>query len=235
MGILKCFQDGFIFFSNDFFEHRGAYNSVPNIPSICDKCQSKSGLFYAHGRFKRVLNTLKRLTITKIKVWKNRWLCLDCNRTMSTGPPDVLPYIPNCTLIIIALLWGYLNGNVGIENCISPEFEGAASPRTVTRYLNRAKAISKETNQVIKEVLIKKKGPKPWDKIFAKGLSPPEKFTKCKHEAESAINLWHTLAMMLSNSDYLFETPCFLMAEDSSWTMEESSVPVTPSISGGVS
>ncbi len=211
MSNLNCFRDGFIFTSGEFFRHQGAYTNVPQRPGICDKCHSDAGSFHAHGRFKRTLSTLKQWTITKISLWKHRWLCLKCNRTMSTGPPDVLPYKHYCTLIIVAFLWGYLNGNSSIHNSMPPQLENGPSPRTITRYLNRAKAVCEETYQAIKEVL-NLKNTEPCDEVFAQGLSPPERLKKWHRDPKEAFNLWRVLAVLLIHSDAIMDTPCFFMA-----------------------
>jgi hypothetical protein len=57
---------------------------------------------------------------------------------MSNGTPDVLAYVPNCTLVVLALLWGYLNGSAGLHNAIGFPLDRTASPRTLARYVKRA-------------------------------------------------------------------------------------------------
>ncbi len=69
MGLLSGFQDGFLFTSEKYFLHQGAYANVPEQPSICDKCHSDSGCFHAHGRFTRWVKTLKDAVLTPIRVW----------------------------------------------------------------------------------------------------------------------------------------------------------------------
>jgi hypothetical protein len=179
MGLLSCFRDGFLFTSGTYFLHKGAYTRVPERPCLCDKCDSDSGCFYAHGRYTRWVKTLKDAVLTPVRVWRQRWLCLCCGRTMSNGTPDVLPYVPNCTLVILALLWSYLEGGKGIHNSIPQELYEAASPRTLARYLKRAKAVCLETQQAIREVLIEVRDPRPWDegfhplKVLARGIAIP--------------------------------------------------------------
>ena len=129
MDLFSGFRDGWIFTSDMFFFHQGAHNCVPKRPMICDKCYSDSGSFHAHGRYKRRLKTMKKWVLTRVLVWKHRWLCLCCGRTMSTGPPDVLPYLPFCTLVIVILLWSYLEGQKGIRNCIPGEFADDVTAR----------------------------------------------------------------------------------------------------------
>ena len=172
MDLFSCFQDGFIFTSGKYSVYQGAYGSVPERPCVCDKCYSHSGRFHAHGRYKRWLKTLKNAVLTPVQVWRQRWLCLCCGRTMSNGTPDVLPNIPICTLVILVLLWTYLTGEKGIHQSIPQELDEAATPRTLARYLKRAKAVCLETQQAIREVLIEMREPRPWDEAFHQGFHP---------------------------------------------------------------
>lgn len=212
MGLVSGFQDGLIFGSDLFFRHQGAYSCTPKKPSICDKCLSPSGCFHAHGRYRRWVKTLREFALTSVRVWRHRWLCLCCGRTMSTGPPDVLPYAPLCTLLIVALLWSYLDGKRGIHNAIPPQLDHAASPRTLARYLKRAKALSLKTQQVIREVLIEQKEPRPWEECFQGGLSPPPGLVQRHREPSPAAKLWRALSMLLQGSQALAASPCLLMA-----------------------
>lgn len=212
MSLLSGFQDGLIFVSNLFFRHQGAYCCTPKKPCVCDKCLSRSGAFHAHGRYRRWVKTLRMFALTPVRVWRHRWLCLCCGRTMSTGPADVLPYTPVCTLVIVALLWSYLDGERGIHNAVSPELEPAASPRTLARYLKRAKILCLKTQQAIREVLIEQKEPRPWEECFRGGLSPPESLIRRHREPSPASMLWRTLSMLLQGSQALAASPCLLMA-----------------------
>ena len=212
MGLEPGFQNGLIFASNLFFLHQSAYSCAPRKPSVCDKCLSNSGCFHAHGRYKRWVRTMKDFALTSVRVWRHRWLCLCCGRTMSTGPPDVLPYIPLCTLVIVALLWCYLDGERGIYNAVPPELDHAACPRTLLRYLKRAEALCVKTQQAIREVLIEQKEPRPWEECFQSGLSPPPSLIKRHHESSLASMLWRAFAMLLKSSQALAASPCLLMA-----------------------
>jgi len=131
---------------------------------------------------------------------------------MSTGPPDALHYLPLCTLVIVALLWEYLNGKSGIHDCIPMALDEAASPRTLARYLRRAKVICLKTQQVIREVLIETKEPRPWEECFAEGLPPPQCLIKRHHHPSELSILWQALAMLLRGAEALSTNPCLLMA-----------------------
>jgi hypothetical protein len=212
MGLLSGFRDGFLFTSGKYFLYQGAYTSVPERPCVCDKCHSDSGCFHAHGRYARWVKTLKHAVLTPVRVWRQRWLCLCCGRTMSNGTPDVLSNVPNCTLVILALLWAYLEGGKGMHRSIPQEFYDAATPRTLARYVKRAKAVCLETQQAIREVLIEIRDPRPWDESFHHGLSPPQSLRKRYRDSASATTLWRSLAILLLGSKTLSATPSVLMA-----------------------
>lgn len=212
MGLMAAFENGLIFGSNVFFRRQGAYSCIPERPTTCKKCDSDTGRFHGHGRYKRWLKTMRDGALCRVRIWKHRWLCLCCGRTLSTGPPDALPYIPVCTLLILALLWTYLDGDKGMHNCIAQELEGAAEPRTLARYLKRAKAACLQTQQAIREVLIEQKEPEPWEECFRSGLSPPANLMKRHRQLSAAGMLWRALSMLLRGSEILATQPCLLMA-----------------------
>ncbi len=209
---LSWLKNGLVFTSAKFFKHRGAYTRVPERPDICDKCDSRSGRFHAHGRYQRSLTTLKDRFLKTIKIWKHRWLCLCCGRTMSNGSEDIAAYKQNCTLVIVALLWAYLESEKGLHNCIPEKLYQAASPKTLWRYVNQAKTVCRQTQQSIREVLIEMTEPRPWDDCFFHGLSPPEGFFKWHRDAPKTRNLWRTLTMLRIGSRNLSKAPSLLMA-----------------------
>lgn len=212
MGLHTVFADGLIFTSDRFFERQGAYGSLPQRPTACDKCHSNAGGFYAHGRYLRSLTTLKNWALTKVKVWRHRWFCLNCERTMSTGPECVLPYIRICSLVVAALLWHYLDGQSGIQHAVADELADTVEPRTLARYLKRAKAIAIKTQQAIREVLIEQKEPRPWEECFDQGRSPPDRLSKLHRNPSCASMLWRALMMLVKGSEALSIPPCLLMA-----------------------
>ncbi|MDY6953707.1 MAG: hypothetical protein SWE60_19540 [Thermodesulfobacteriota bacterium] len=131
---------------------------------------------------------------------------------MNTGPLDVLPYHPFCTLVIIILLWSYLDGQSGIRHCIPGELADDVTARTLARYLKRAKTVCLETQQAIREVLIETKEPRPWEESFFRGLSPPQTLIERHRRDPSQTGiLWRALAMLLRGSETPSASPCLLM------------------------
>lgn len=209
---LNWLKNGLVFTSGKFFKHQGAYARVPERPGICDKCDSRSGRFHAHGRYPRSLTTFKDHFLKTIKIWKYRWLCLCCGRTMSNGSEDIVAYKQNCTLVIVALLWAYLESGKGLHSCIPEKLYQAASPKTLFRYFKQAKTVSRQTQQAIREVLIEVTEPRPWDDCFFHGLSPPEGFFKRHRNAQKTEALWRALTMLRIGSRNLSKAPSLLMA-----------------------
>ena len=209
---LSWLNDGLVFTSAKFFKHQGAYSRVPERPEVCDKCDSRSGRFHAHGRYQRSLTTLKDRFLKTIKIWKNRWLCLCCGRTMSNGSEDIVAYKQNCTLVIVALLWAYLDSGKGLHNGIPQQLDQAASPKTLWRYFKQAKTVCRQTQQSIREVLIEVTEPRPWDDCFFHGLSPPQGFFNRHRDVPKTRDLWRTLSMLRIGSRTLSKAPCLLMA-----------------------
>jgi hypothetical protein len=212
MGLVGNFYDGFAYTSGSVFKYQGAYTSLPCRPQVCDKCARTSGGFHAHGRYKRSLTTVHRQSISRIKVWRHRWLCLCCGRTMNNGTADVLAHVPNCTLVIVALLWAYFQNESGYYNQCGHYLDKAAAPRTLARYLKRAKAVCRTTQQAIRQVLIERSEPRPWDQGFAHGLSPPGWLIKRHRDPDSTGILWRALAMLNIGANKLLIAPCLLMA-----------------------
>lgn len=212
MGFLTCLGNGFVFASGKTFKYKGAYMVEGSRPCVCDKCRATSGKFHAHGRYKRSLNTLKNWMLVTITIWIDRWLCLCCGRTMINPPPDVIHYVPNCTLTILALLWAYLDGEKGLHHAVPEELDGAATPRTLSRYVKRAKAVCIQTQQAVREALIQIREPRPWDEGFIYGLPPPDRICENFREPAQTASLWRTLAMVMTSSQILSIPSSLLMA-----------------------
>ena len=203
-------SSGFVFVSDQVFKHQGAYTITPQRPDACDKCAG--GSLHAHGRYKRSLRTLKNRVLHRVKVWRHRWLCLCCGRTMSNGTPDVIGHVPNCTLVTATVLWAYFLSGNGIVKGSGEPVDDAAAPRTLARYLKRAKAVGTTTQQAIREVLIQLSEPRPWDEGFAYGLPPPWHLIHRHRNAHKTAILYQTLAMLHMGAKKLRITACLLMA-----------------------
>jgi hypothetical protein len=115
-------------------------------------------------------------------------------------------------LLVVALLWSYLDGEKGLHNALPEELEHTVDVRTLGRYLKRAKTLAVKTQQAIREVLIEQKEPRPWEECFRSGLSPPSSLINRHREPSPAAKLWRALSMLLQGSQTLSVSPCLLMA-----------------------
>jgi hypothetical protein len=100
MVLLNWLMDGLVFVSGDFFLYQGAFTRVPQRPLICDKCDSHSGCFHAHGRYKRSLTSFKKHQLKQIKVWMQR--------------ADDEQWAFGCYTVYAQLHTGYCRGVMGI-------------------------------------------------------------------------------------------------------------------------
>ena len=113
--------------------------------------------------------------VRSVTLKKRRWLhtaaAPDGQRTRHDRPPDDLGalYEP---LIVAASLWCWLDGDLGLQKYIEPYHDGPAT-RTVQRWLRKALPYALVTQQRIREVLIEKNEPRPFEQLFPGGIPPP--------------------------------------------------------------
>ena len=141
-------------------------------PEACPRCGSRRGRYHSHGGFLRWLRTFVDGRIDRIRLRKPRYLCLTCHQTFSLDPPEVLPYKRYSSFLIVLCLWSYLVSMAGMHHCLPGAVSEDISARTVARHLSLAKALAVETQQAIREVLIRKTEPRPVEDLFPGGLDP---------------------------------------------------------------
>ena len=193
------------------------YSGEP--PEDCPRCGSEERRYHVHGGFFRWLKTFVDGQIKRIRLRKPRFLCLACQKTFSLNPPEVIPYKRYCSFLIVLCLWSYLVCASGIHHCLPGEFSEDISARTVARHLSLAKALAVETQQAIREVLIRKTEPRPVEDLFPGGLDPPESLRrKQSKEADTAGMLWRALSMLRQGAQALSIDPRTLLA----WAQQSS-------------
>ena len=187
------------------------YSGEP--PEDCPRCGSGQRRYHVHGGFFRWLKTFVDGQIKRIRLRKPRFLCLACQKPFSLNPPEAIPYKRYCSFLIVLCLWSYLVCASGIHHCLPGEFSEDISARTVARYLKAAKQIAQETQQFIREVLIRKKEPRPVEELFPGGLDPPDDLLrKQRTEPDSASTLWRALHMLRQGAQALSIDPRTLLA-----------------------
>jgi len=210
---LSLFRGRDPFPSGEVFRSGGIYVYRGEAPEVCPRCGSRRGRYYSHGGFLRWLRTFVDDRIQRIRLRKPRFLCLTCQKTFSQNPPDVLPYKRTSSFLIVLCLWNYLVSPAGIHRCLPGAVSEDISARTVVRHLQSAKAVAAETQQFIREVLIRKMEPRPVEELFPGGLDPPETLRRKRFkEPDTAWTLWRALHMLRQGAEVLCIDPRTLLA-----------------------
>ncbi len=174
--------------------------------------------WHGHGYFTKDLTTLQAGTPFKIPLHKHRWLLAGTNTTQHSRPPDDVRLVHCCTLVIVLRLWACLSGPKGFHNRseMLPDLELCGSDRTVQRWLHRALEQASETEKAIELALEEKEKsePRPKERLFRGGLSPPDSLVCRRWQNSPAVAaLWRALAMLLVSARKLGADVTILLAE----------------------
>ncbi len=156
--------------------------------------------WHAHGYFRVVLWMVVDGAPRRLGVWKRRWLEVATGRTVHSRPPDNLPRVSSCTLIVVLTLWSWLDGDAGVEGYrhALPGLEQHGSRRSVQRWLRRALPQSLKIQQAIRRAVIERCEPRPVEHLFPSGLSPPEGLVQRRWRTPSEVYpLWRGLALLM--------------------------------------
>ena len=195
---LSVFGSGLVFLGEVYFRFKEGWSFEGQRPSECNRCGPSQ--FHAHGYFCRFLLTLRDGKLELVVVWKPRWKCTGCEHTVSSNPPDVVPYRHICTLVIVALLWSYLTAEGGVHRCLPERLQDCISVRQLACILVAAAARSLETQQIIREVVLEIQEPRPMESLFPDGLDPPEALVRRTRHQEGYSQLWRALALVIATS-----------------------------------
>jgi hypothetical protein len=172
--------------------------------------------WHGHGYFSRQLTVLQDGKPIQIRVLKHRWRLDGSNTTCHSRPPDDLHLVRYCTLVIVLRLWAYVGAAAGFHHRteVHPDLLDCGSDRTVQRWLRRALEQAKETQQAIRLTVIEKSEPRPMERLFRGGLSPPDSLA-CRHRQNHPTieTLWRALAMLLVTARELGADVSILLAE----------------------
>lgn len=172
--------------------------------------------WHAHGTFRRWLRILAAGVLRKVEVEKQRWLHAATGRTCHSRPPDDLPWLHFCALVVALKLWGWLDGGRGLDNApeVIPDLYGKVSSRTQQRWLGRALPYAMEIQQAIRLAVIERSEPRPVETLFPGGLSPPVHLTRRSWRDPPAVEkLWRALAFLVGGALGLSVPVAVLLAE----------------------
>lgn len=172
--------------------------------------------WHGHGYFSKQLTVLQGGKPMQIRVYKHRWRLDGSNTTCHSRPPDDLHLVRFCTLVIVLRLWAYVGTAVGFHQRpeVHPDLLDCGSDRTVQRWLSRARERAMDTQQAIRLATIERSEPRPMERLFEGGLSPPEGWVVHHRRNRPATEtLWRALAMLLVTARELGADVSILLAE----------------------
>jgi hypothetical protein len=172
--------------------------------------------WHRHGSFRRRLLTVVRGSLTRVFVQKQRWLEVATGRTCHSRPPDDLPWLHFCSLVIAVRLWSWLDGEHGVQSApvVVVDEQDRPCPRTVQRWQSRAQPCAMEIQQAIRLAVIERSEPRPVETLFPGGLSPPGHMLRRPWRDPPALDkLWRALAMLLGGALGLCVPAAVLLAE----------------------
>ena len=172
--------------------------------------------WHAHGYFQRWIFVLVGGCLLRVWLRKRRWLAVGSTHTCHSRPPDDVPSVWSCSLIVLLTLWGWLDGPDGVERArgVVPGLEDHPSSRTARRWLLRALPHALELQQRVRLAVVERSEPRPPEILFPSGLSPPVGLVGRRWQAPDAIEqLWRALALVVLGSAKLRVPASLLLAE----------------------
>ena len=185
--------------------------------------------WWGHGYFAKSLTTLKGGCPKKIVLFKHRWIDRERGVTVHSRPPDDPAYIRFCTLVVVLRVWACVNSVKGFHNreeSFGNLWTGCGSDRTVQRWLSRAMHNSMKIQQAIRHCLIEESEPRPVEKLFEGGLSPPDGVLNRRWKSSKKISeLYRAYAMLFVAARKLAQhASCLLAGAQRRMPMSEKTV-----------
>ena len=172
--------------------------------------------WHRHGSFRRRLLTVIGGHLRRVWLLKQRWREVATGRTCHSRPPDDLPWLHFCTLVVALKLWSWLDGGRGVQKApaVVEDVHDRPCPRTVQRWLTRALPHAMGIQQAIRLAVIERSEPRPVETLFPGGLSPPEALLRRRWRDPPALDkLWRALALLMGGALGLSVPAAVLLAE----------------------
>ena len=175
------------------------------------------GHWYGHGYFPKTLTVLRDGGPEKIALYKHRWKDRESGATVHSSPPDDPSYVRSCSLIVVLRIWTFISSKHGIHKReeVFPSLWSCSgsSSRTVQRWTQRAFANSMEIQQAIRHCLIDKSEPRPVERLFDGGLSPPDGVSNRRWKSSQKLSeLYRAYAMLFVAARALSKHASYLLA-----------------------
>lgn len=183
----------------------------------------------AHGYFRRRLWMLEGGWRIQRCIWKRRWLRRGAGETCHSRPPEDAPQVWSSTLILVLKLWERLDSprrRVGHQPLV-PDLHEHVTDRTVQRWLRRAQVRALEVQQAIRFAVMERCEPRPVEKLFPSGLSPPERLLRRRWRDPTEVGeLWRALAILFGGAVELGISCSLLLAEARGRSGSERTFPI---------
>jgi len=172
--------------------------------------------WHAHGWFRRSLRVLRAGRVLLVVLWKRRWRLVGTNRTTHSRPPCEPPRLRFCSLIVVLMLWAWLGQGRGLEQQepVLDTLNQLVDRSTQRRWLAKTLPCALAIQQAIRRALIEMSEPRPFERLFPSGLSPPSELQRRRWQDPSAVSsLWRGLAMAMYGAAALPIPVAALLAE----------------------
>jgi hypothetical protein len=172
--------------------------------------------WHRHGHLARWLWVVEDGRRVRYQLLKQRWIDPRTGRTRHSRPPDDLGFIQSCTLAVVLALWAWLDASGGLlsREDLVESAHGSPSSRTVQRWLRRALPNAMATQQALRLAVIERSEPRPVERLFRGGLSPPESLRRRRWKSPTAVStLWTGIAIALIGAIELDIATPHLLAE----------------------
>ena len=195
--------------------------------------QRPAGGWHVHGWCDKTLVVLEGGQPRRVVVHKRRWLLAGTYTTCHSRPPDDLPLVRFCTLIVVLRIWAWVSSAVGLHNRqeLLEEIDDTwGSDRTVQRWTARAMGSALEVQQAIRAAILelRRREPRPEEDWFRGGLSPPSVVTHRRWKSPTLHQtLWRAIAMLFVAAKELGTHVAPLLAEARRrWHARQDSFPI---------
>jgi len=172
--------------------------------------------WYGHGYFSKSLTMLVDGNPEPILVYKHRWVHKAFGYTVHSRPPDDPVLIRFCSLILMLRVWGVVNSTMGFHNrreLFEGLENGCGSDRTVQRWVSRALDNGMEIQQAVRLYLIEESEPRPVERLYVGGLSPPDAVISRRWKSPANLEtLYAGYAMLLVTASKLYKHASTLLA-----------------------
>lgn len=136
-------------------------------------------------------------------IWRRRWRLAGTTTTSQDRCPDEIPQLQATLLVVFLKVLAWLNATVGLHRYdeVHPALEAVGSRRTVQRWVARLCPEADRWQGALRIAVIERFEPRPVERMFPSGLSPPASLRCRRWQKPQAIySLWTGLSFLVRGS-----------------------------------